>query len=173
MIKHDLTTILPALLSELAHGSPDPSRGTYMLNRGDPGLLQSLEKVSASAASSTAHGSASIASHVDHLRYGFSLLNRWAAGARSPWKDADWTASWKKPAVSETEWRALRDELRREVDAWQAALGTPREINDLELKWVVGSVAHFGYHVGAIRQIDRAAQGPTAEQEAAFPAPTY
>ena len=26
-------------------------------------------------------------------------------------------------------------------------------------------VAHFAYHVGAIRQIDRAARGPTAEDE--------
>jgi hypothetical protein len=31
---------------------------------------------------------------------------------------------------------------------------------------MAGSVAHVAYHLGAIRQIDRAARGPTAEDEA-------
>jgi len=166
MSTHYLATVLPTLMRELVHGSPDPSVGTYMLNRGDPGLLASLDRVSASAASSTHAGGASIAAHVDHLRYGLSLLNRWAAGERAPWKGADWTASWKKTAVSDDEWRTLRDDLRRETSAWIDALRAPREMNDAEAGWVAGSVAHLAYHFGAIRQIDRAARGPTAEDEA-------
>ena len=39
----NLTNILPNLFSELVNGSPDPTVGTYMLNRGDNGLLGSLE----------------------------------------------------------------------------------------------------------------------------------
>jgi hypothetical protein len=35
------------------------------------------------------------------------------------------------------------------------------------MKWVAGSVAHLAYHLGAIRQIDRATRGPTAEDERA------
>src|SRR5262249_31902311 len=101
----ELTTILPHLFGELVHGSPDPSVGTYMLNRGDAGLLQSLEKISADAASSTVHGGGSIAMHTDHIRYGLALLNRWAAGADKPWKGADWTASWRIVRVSDEEWR--------------------------------------------------------------------
>jgi hypothetical protein len=31
---------------------------------------------------------------------------------------------------------------------------------------MAGSVAHVAYHLGAIRQIDRATRGPTAEDEA-------
>jgi hypothetical protein len=38
-------------------------------------------------------------------------------------------------------------------------------LNDAALKWVTGSVAHLAYHLGAIRQIDRATRGPTAEDE--------
>jgi hypothetical protein len=170
MNTQDLTTVLPALFSELVYGVPDPTVGTYMLNRGDHGLLQSLEALSASAASASSAGGGSIAAHVDHLRYGFSILNRWAAGERSPWKNADWTLSWQKPTVSESEWRTLRDELRRECDAWRDALRAPREVHEKELTWVVGSIAHLGYHLGAIRQIDRATRGPTAEFERQYQA---
>ena len=127
--------------------------------------LASLDRLSAAAASAT-DGGASIAAHVDHLRYGLSLLNRWAAGVPPPWPDMDWTASWRRNVVSEAEWRALRDELRREADAWMGVLRTPREVSEVEAGWLAGSVAHLAYHMGAIRQIDRTTRGPTAEHEA-------
>jgi hypothetical protein len=59
----------------------------------------------------------------------------------------------------------LREDLRRETQAWIEALRVPREVSDVQLGWITGSVAHLAYHVGAIRQIDRAARGPTAEDE--------
>ena len=77
----------------------------------------------------------------------------------------DWTASWRKDFVSDAEWQQLRDELRREVAAWAETLSTPREVSDVEAGWMAGSVAHFAYHMGAIRQIDRTTRGPTAEDE--------
>jgi hypothetical protein len=161
----EFTAALPALFAELVVGSPDPTKPTSMLNRGDPGLLASLESISAAAASSTHAGASSIASNVEHLRYGLSLLNAWVGGAPVPWNDADWTAAWKNPAVTELEWRARRDALRREATAWLAALSEPRELSERELRWVIGSIAHLAYHLGAIRQIDRATRGPTAEDE--------
>ena len=163
----DLARVLPALLSELVNGSPDPSIGTFMLNRGDRGLLYALDQISAESASTTAAGGATIAAHVDHIRYGFELLNRWAGGEPSPWKSADWTASWRKQMVTDDEWRRLRADLRREADIWHRHLGTISGLNDTAAKWVAGSVAHLAYHVGAIRQIDRATRGPTAEDERA------
>jgi hypothetical protein len=78
----------------------------------------------------------------------------------------DWTASWQKNVVSDSDWRRLRDELHREADAWAEALQRPREVNDVEAGWMVASVAHLAYHLGAIRQLDRASRGPTAEDEA-------
>jgi hypothetical protein len=68
--------------------------------------------------------------------------------------------------VSESEWRLLRDALRREATAWGEAVRTPREVTDIEAGWVAGSVSHMAYHLGAIRQIARSARGPTAEDEA-------
>src|SRR5262245_44824267 len=76
----DTTSFGPVLLTlfnELIDGSPDPSRRTYMLNQGDAGFLVSLDRLPAAAASAANRGP-SIAAHVDHVRYGLSLLNRWA-----------------------------------------------------------------------------------------------
>ena len=166
----DFASVMATLGSELALGVPAGAKGSYMLNLGDTGLLASLEKLSAAAASSTHAGGASIAAHVDHVRYGVALLNQWLAGAEAPWVGADWTASWKQNVVSEAEWRRLRDDLRRELTTWVEAMREPRELNERELGWLMGSIAHLGYHFGAIRQIDRAARGPTAEDEAAVKA---
>jgi hypothetical protein len=163
----DLARALPALFSELVNGSPDAAVGTYMLNRGDRGLLHSLDAISAEAASSSPTDGATIAAHVDHIRYGLSLLNRWAAGENAPWKHADWTMSWRRRVVSSDEWQQLREDLRREANSWEHALAVPREMNDAILNWVAGSVAHLAYHLGAIRQIDRATRGPTAEADRA------
>ena len=158
--------VLPVIFRELVHGSPDPSARTYVLNQGDPGLLGSLDRLSAVAASASHDGGASIAAHVDHLRYGLSLLNRWADGVPPPWPDMDFTASWRRNVVSEDAWRTLREDLRREATRWAEALGAPRQVSDVEAGWIAGCVAHLAYHLGAIRQIDRALRGPTAEDEA-------
>jgi hypothetical protein len=161
----DIAGVLGNIMSEFVIGSPDPSASTVALNRGDEGLLRSLDKLSAAAASSTHAGGGSIAAHTDHLRYGLSLLNRWASGEDKPWVGADWTSSWKNNAVTDDEWASLRASLRREATAWIDTLRTPRDVDATELSWIIGSVAHLAYHLGAIRQIDRGARGPTAEDE--------
>lgn len=150
---------LPTLLAELVDGAPQS--GAYMLNRGDPGLLQSLDRLSARAASAASAGGGTIAAHVDHLRYGLSLMNRWSAG-ENPFDDADYSASWRRTDVSDIEWEELRTGLRDEAHRWLASLRTPREVNPVELNGMVGSIAHLAYHLGAIRQIDRTARGPSA-----------
>jgi hypothetical protein len=153
----DLAKTLATLFSELVNGAP--ASGGYMLNPGDEGLLRSIEKLPAPAASAATPTGSSIAAHVDHLRYGLSLMNRWNAG-ENPFKDADWSASWKKTAVSEDEWQILRAQLRMEAAGWLNALRMPRAVQEIELNGMIGSIAHLAYHLGAIRQIDQAARGP-------------
>jgi hypothetical protein len=34
-------------------------------------------------------GKTTIAAHVDHVHFGLSILNRWAAGEGNPWAGAD------------------------------------------------------------------------------------
>jgi hypothetical protein len=160
MNTRDLGSTLPTLFAELIDGASQSE--AYMLNRSDAGLLRSLDKLSATAASApTPHGS-SIAAHVEHLRYGLSLMNRWAAG-ENPFDDADWTASWRKTRVYAAQWKQLRDEFADEAHRWLESLREPREIDQSELNSVVASIAHLAYHVGAIRQIDLSARGPSAE----------
>jgi hypothetical protein len=130
-----------------------------VLNAGDAGLLRSLDRLSAAAASRQTATGSSIAAHVDHLRYGLSLMNRWSAG-ENPFKDADWAVSWRRTAVSDAEWQTLRADLRTETARWLEALRTPREARDIELNGMIGSIAHLAYHLGAIRQIDATLRGP-------------
>ena len=161
----DISRTLTTLFRELVDGVPrDPS---YMLNTGDIGLHGSLEKLSAEDASRTSLGGASIAAHVDHLRYGLALMNQWKAGVKNPWAGADWTKSWKISAVSDTEWDRLRRELERETHRWLDALASAQVTDETQLTYMIASIAHLAYHLGAVRQIDRGMRGPTAEAEAA------
>ena len=152
---------LALLFGELIDG-PRPD-AAYMLNSGDRGLLRSLDDLSAGAASAIPmSGGASIAAHVDHLRYGLSLMNRWSDGDRDPWSDADWLASWTRTTVTSAQWAELRAQLGAEARRWQKALTAARDISLQELNGVIASIAHLAYHLGAIRQIDRSSRGPQA-----------
>jgi hypothetical protein len=155
MNTREIAASLATVFAELVDGAP--TTGGYVLNRGDAGLRRSLDKLDAAAASRVNAGGSSIAAHVDHVRYGLSLLNRWAAG-----ENPDWTLSWRKTSVSETEWQQLRADIRDEARQWAVAIGRPRDVDELELNGVIGSIAHAAYHIGAIRQIDRQARGPSA-----------
>jgi hypothetical protein len=156
-----IATTLATLFGELVEGAP--KSGGYMLNGGDPGLLHSLDTLTASAASTSSTGGASIAAHVDHLRYGLSLMNRWGRG-ENPFAGADWAASWRKTTVSDEEWNRLRADLRKEATAWLEALRTPRDVDEEAIAGMMGSIAHLAYHMGAIRQVDRTARGPLATE---------
>jgi hypothetical protein len=160
MTSDDLNRSLPSLLRELAYGTP--ASGGFVLNPGDGGLLAALDGLSAADASRSSEGGATIAAHVDHLRYGLSLLNRWAAGEQNPFAAADWTASWERTTVSDTAWADVRDGLRLEVERWHAALEEPRDVAGVELDGVLGSLIHLAYHMGAIRQIAAGTRGPKA-----------
>lgn len=151
---------LSVILRELADGTS--SEGCWVLNPDDAGLLRSLDGISAATASASAPaGGASIAAHVDHLRYGFELLNRWSEG-ENPFADADYSASWRRGTVSEEEWTARRAGLRTEITKWQRFVAQPPELEGVELTGVLAGVVHLAYHLGAMRQIDRSLQGPRA-----------
>ena len=148
------------VLSEALDGPADS--GGYLLNRGDRGLLASLDVLSAQEASARPDGRASVAAHADHLSYGLGLLNRGAAGESDPWRDADFSASWKRQQVTDEQWLTLRQALAKESRAWLKAIGERRDWTTTELTEAFASVVHLGYHLGAMRQIARSASGPKA-----------
>jgi len=142
---------LGKLLSEIFDGPPGSE--AYLLNPGDPGLLRQLESIDARAASTRPMpGKTTIAAHVDHVHYGLTLLNRWAAG-ENPWGDADWNASWQHTAVTADQWRTLRDSLRQQAEAWRKHVATRAAWDDTSAAGALSSAAHTAYHLGAIRQI--------------------
>ena len=152
---------LATLLRELADGAP--AEGCWVLNPGDAGLLRSLDRLSAAAASAAAPGGGpSIAAHVDHLCYGLSLMNRWADGEPNPFATADYAASWRRGRVSDEEWAALRADLAERVHRWLDVVGRARPLKPAELTGMLASVVHLAYHLGAVRQVDRSTRGPAA-----------
>ena len=158
MRTNDINPTLERLLAELVNGA-SPS-GAFILNSGDAGMLGSLERISAADASRSANGGATLAAHVQHVRYGLSLMNRWAKEGGNPFADAKWDEAWKLSTVDAAEWEEIRHGLRQETADWLQALKTPREIGDIELSGMIGSIAHLAYHLGAIRQINKESRGP-------------
>ena len=159
MLTTELSSTLVRLFGELVNGPPKGG-DAFVLNSGDAGLLRSLDKLSATDASQSVNGGATIAAHARHLQYGLSLMNRWAREGGDPFADATWDAAWKTSRVDEAEWRTIREGLAQEVRRWLESLGSAREISALELTGMIGSIAHLAYHLGATRQIAKAARGP-------------
>jgi len=148
------------VLTELVNGAH--ADATFVLNRSDAGLIDSLDRLSAGDASRIPPGHcSSIAAHVDHLRYGIGLLNRWGQG-EDPFRDADYSVSWRTTTVSDSQWAQLRADLRSQLAAWAETIQRPRSLTDLELTGIVSSVVHLAYHFGAIRQIAPLIAGPRA-----------
>jgi len=159
MHTRETSPVLARLFSELVDGANDPN-GAFILNSGDIGLLRSLEKLSAAEASQSVNDGATIAAHAQHLRYGLSLMNRWATEGGNPFADATWDQAWRTVEVDAAAWDEIRRGLGEEALAWWRALSSPRDVNDVEQSGMVGSIAHLAYHLGAIRQIARRVRGP-------------
>jgi hypothetical protein len=153
-----LPRVLRTLLSEVLYG---PGADAYFLNPGDRGLIASLDALSAETASAQPAGRSSVASHVDHLRYGLSLMNRFAGG-ENPWAAANWAESWTRQRVTDDQWRALCADLAREARTWMDTMKSLPDWDETGLAGAVGIIPHLAYHLGAIRQLAQAARGPQA-----------
>lgn len=155
----DVTPALTQLFSELVDGASSPA-GAFVLNTGDVGLLRSLDTLSATDASRSIDDGATIAAHAQHVRYGLSLMNRWATEGGNPFADAKWDEAWETSAVDTNAWEEIRHGLHDETHRWLEALKSRRDVTDIELTGMIGSIAHLAYHLGAIRQIDKQTRGP-------------
>src|ERR1043165_2983481 len=110
----ELGPVLARLFSELVDGAATDG-GAFILNSGDVGLLQSLDKLSAADASRAVNDGATIAAHAQHVRYGLSLMNQWANEGGDPFADATWDAAWQISSVDATTWNEIREGLRSEA----------------------------------------------------------
>ena len=104
----ETSLVLARLFAELTDGATDKG-GAFILNSGDIGLRRSLEKLSADDASRSVHDGATIAAHAQHVRYGLSLMNRWAMEGGNPFADAKWDEAWTISNVDGAEWDEIRN----------------------------------------------------------------
>jgi hypothetical protein len=154
----NVSPVLTQLFAELVDGAS--AGGGFVLNTADAGLLRSLDKISSDDASRSVNAGATIAAHAQHVRYGLLLMNRWATEGGNPFSDANWNAAWALSAVDESSWQEIRQGLREQAHRWLTVLRSPREVSEVELTGMVASIAHLAYHLGAIRQINKALRGP-------------
>ena len=155
----EISRSLALLFAELVDGARG-NDGAFMLNSGDAGLLRSLDRLPAADASRAVNGGATIAAHAEHVRYGLSLMNRWAAEGGNPFADATWDVAWRTSSVDDARWQEIRSGLAGEAQRWLQVLGADRQVTDVELTGMIGSIGHLAYHLGAIRQINKEARGP-------------
>jgi hypothetical protein len=154
-----MTNPLAYLFAELVQGTGSGT-GPVILNSRDAGLLAAIDHMSASDASRSSNAGATIAAHVQHLRYGLSLMNEWATSGGDPFANAKWDEAWKTRQVDETEWAHIRAGFRSEAETWLGNLARHGDTFTDRTAAYMGSIAHLAYHLGAIRQILPAARGP-------------
>lgn len=131
-------------------------RGAYIINHGEPGLVETLKSLSAEKVSTPpGPGRKPIVAHANHVLYGWELMNRALGGDERAFADADWNTAWRLERVSEAEWTELL--TRMEQTAQQVLAIAPRHSpwDEVSLTGVFASAAHTAYHLGAIRQMLR------------------
>ena len=125
-------------------------KGIY-LDKGTS-LFETLATISAEEASIPVSAScASVAAHVEHMRFHIDTLMRLLQGEQP---EVDWSEIWRTVReVNSEEWQASQQNLRRtyenlktfvaDIDTWN---------NSREIAGALGLIAHNAYHLGEIRQ---------------------
>jgi hypothetical protein len=143
------TEELLQLLKETFEG-PAPTGPSAFLNKGT-GLFQTLEDVSAEAASTQARIEGStVAAHTEHIRFYVNVHYKLMLGSR---EEIDWNESWRIKTVNSLEWNDLRRELHQAYATVTQHLRALDGWGDDETGLTMAIVAHTAYHLGAIRQL--------------------
>jgi len=130
--------------------------GGYLLNAGEPGMVDTLKSLSAEKASKPpGPGRKPIVSHANHVLFGWDLLNRAIQGDDQAFVGADWDAAWKLERVNDAEWAELLGKLERTAEEIVKLAPQNTRWNELMLTGIFASAAHTAYHLGAIRQMLR------------------
>jgi hypothetical protein len=148
--EEDYTSSLFTLLKETFEGPPQTA--SAYLDAG-AGLFQTIDNLTAEEASRVvAHGAPTIAAHCEHARFYVSVLHRYM---QEPLEKIDWQQSWLVQTVSESEWEALRKELRQSYETVIQTLKAVETWGDEQVGGGMAIITHTAYHLGAIRQLMR------------------
>jgi hypothetical protein len=125
--------------------------GIY-LDRGTS-LFETLDAVSSEEASRlAAEGRATVAAHVEHVRFYLDVLNE--VMRKEEVMKVDWREIWQNiQAVTPEEWEGQKQRLR---ESYERVLDTLKNYDKWEGKYGISSslgiLAHTAYHLGGIRQ---------------------
>ncbi len=126
--------------------------GIY-LDRG-ASLFETLKSISAADASrSLAEGCATIAAHVEHVRYYLDVLNEMMQKEKLPEK-VDWRDIWQNVrAVTPEEWQAAQQRLAESYERVSTTIKTYESWDgDYGIAGALAVLVHTAYHLGGIRQ---------------------
>jgi hypothetical protein len=135
------------LLRETFEGTPEGRPSVY-LDRG-VGIFNTLDSLTAEAASRDFHGTTAVA-QTEHAKFYLDRLGEFINGRT---ERVNWEDSWLIETVNEDEWAALRSTVKSSYENVLRCLASAEDWNEVNLHMALGMVAHTAYHLGAIRQI--------------------
>jgi hypothetical protein len=159
----DLTVLISTSLRTLLKESlfrAEP-HGGYLLNGGEPGLVETLRALSAQTASrAPGPNRKPIVAHANHMLFALELMNRAVHGDEQAFAGADWKVAWQLVSVDEAQWSELLGRLEKTAREVLEAAPKIQDWNEIMFTGVFSIAAHTAYHLGAIRQLLRDNCGP-------------
>ena len=147
--KQQFTASIAYLFLETFEGSPEGQPSAY-LDRGI-GFFNTLDGLSATDASREFAGT-TIAAQTEHAKFYLDRLCEFIDGRT---ERVNWEDSWLIETVSDAEWDALRQTVRKSYESLLRCLASVDEWTEDRTGMAIGMVAHTAYHLGAIRQIGK------------------
>ncbi|MDH3492259.1 MAG: DinB family protein [Acidobacteriota bacterium] len=140
------------VLCETFEGSSE-GEGSAYLDRG-VGVFSTLQDINHNLASTAVAGS-TVAAHTEHLKFYIDRLVEFMNGRK---EKVNWEQSWLIETVDEDEWQILREGVRKTYEKLLQSIAETKEWNDEAIGGMIAIIAHCAYHLGAIRQISKAAK---------------
>jgi hypothetical protein len=131
----------------------EKAHGSY-LDR-DASIFETINTISSKEASKKrGDTNATIAGHIDHIKFYIIVLQEYITDKRTG--KTDWNESWKTKTVNDNEWELLKTTLHQEYKKLYAFLQSIDEWESGDyFGGIISILAHCSYHLGAIRQLIR------------------
>lgn len=130
----------------------DVQKQPLFIDRGTS-LFITLSEISAEQASQDMGNCATLAAHVDHIRYFLDVIEDFMFKRDVSY--VNWRTIWETVnVVSEEEWQTIKDNLHTSYERVKSHLSNPDVWNDShEVSAMMGMIVHTAYHLGEIRQM--------------------
>jgi len=116
-------------------------------------LFTTLAEITAEQASQPMGACATIAAHVEHIRYYLDVLEDFMF--KRDVSNVDWGAIWETVStVTDDEWQTMNDNLKASYERIKAHLNNEDVWDSIhEPSAMMGMIVHTAYHLGEIRQM--------------------